>query len=50
MGRRLAKNIENVKILGDECHGKIIGLDGPRSMCSLEGIEKADAVLGPLEH
>ena len=37
------------KILGDEWHGKIIGLDGPRSMCSVEGIEKADAVLVPLE-
>tara|TARA_B100001142_G_scaffold252286_1_gene252742 strand:- start:1399 stop:2184 length:786 start_codon:yes stop_codon:yes gene_type:complete len=44
-----SKNIENVKILGDECQGKIIGLDGPRSMCSVEGIEKADAVLVPLE-
>ena len=38
-----------VKILGREEDGRIEGLEGPRSICSAEGIEKADVILVPLE-
>jgi 4-phosphopantoate--beta-alanine ligase len=38
-----------VKILGKEEDGKIEGLEGPRAICSTEGIEKADVILVPLE-
>ncbi len=41
--------VMSVKILGKEEDGKIIGLEGPRSICSSEGIEKADVILVPLE-
>ena len=44
-----AKGIKEVKILGEKCKGKILGLDGPRSICSSEGIERADVILVPLE-
>ena len=43
------RRINSVKILGENCKGKIIGLEGPRSICSLDGIGKADVVLVPLE-
>jgi len=39
----------SVNILGRESDGRIEGLEGPRSICSSEGIEKADVVLVPLE-
>ena len=38
-----------VKILGKEEDGKIEGLEGPRAICSAEGIERADVILVPLE-
>ena len=38
-----------VKILGKEEDGRIDGLEGPRAICSAEGIEKADVILVPLE-
>lgn len=43
------KSVLAVKILGKEEDGRIIGLEGPRAICSAEGIEKADVVLVPLE-
>jgi 4-phosphopantoate--beta-alanine ligase len=43
------RRINSVKILGENCKGKIVGLEGPRSICCLDGIEKADVVLVPLE-
>jgi len=41
--------ISNVDILGMVSDGRIRGLEGPRSLCSAQGIEKADVVLVPLE-
>jgi 4-phosphopantoate--beta-alanine ligase len=41
--------VMSVNILGREGDGRIEGLEGPRSICSSEGIEKADVVLVPLE-
>ena len=41
--------VKSVKILGKEGDGRIQGLEGPRSICSSQGIEKADVILGPLE-
>lgn len=38
-----------VEILGKENDGRIEGLEGPRSICSARGIEKADVILVPLE-
>jgi len=53
---RLANEEENMKhliseveILGAEADGRILGLEGPRSLCSAQGIERADVVLVPLE-
>lgn len=43
------KTVMAVKILGREEDGRIEGLEGPRSICSAEGIEKADVILVPLE-
>ena len=43
------EEINNVKILGENSQGKIIGLEGPRSICCVDGIEVADVVLVPLE-
>tara|TARA_B100001564_G_scaffold54523_1_gene41371 strand:+ start:99 stop:890 length:792 start_codon:yes stop_codon:yes gene_type:complete len=48
-GKEWEERINNVKILGENCKGKIIGLEGPRSICCVDGIEKADVVLVPLE-
>lgn len=44
-----SKSVLSVKILGNEADGRIIGLDGPRAICSKEGIEKSKTVLVPLE-
>jgi 4-phosphopantoate--beta-alanine ligase len=41
--------VMSVKILGKEEDGRIKGLEGPRAICSAEGIEKADVILVPLE-
>jgi 4-phosphopantoate--beta-alanine ligase len=41
--------VKSVKILGKEGDGRIQGLEGPRSICSPQGIEKADVILVPLE-
>ena len=41
--------VMSVKILGKLGDGRIEGLEGPRAICSAEGIEKADVVLVPLE-
>lgn len=41
--------ISGVDILGMVSDGRIRGLEGPRSLCSSQGIEKADVVLVPLE-
>ena len=41
--------ISRVEILGLVSDGRIRGLEGPRSLCSADGIEKADVVLVPLE-
>jgi len=38
-----------VEILGAGADGNIVGLEGPRSICSKKGIESADVVLVPLE-
>jgi 4-phosphopantoate--beta-alanine ligase len=48
-GKDWEKRIKSVKILGENCKGKITGLEGPRSICCLDGIVKADVVLVPLE-
>ena len=42
-------SIFGVEILGLVSDGRIRGLEGPRSFCSADGIEKADVVLVPLE-
>ena len=42
-------SISRVEILGLVSDGRIRGLEGPRSLCSADGIEKADVVLVPLE-
>ena len=39
----------SVEILGKENDGRIDGLEGPRSICSANGIQKADVILVPLE-
>jgi 4-phosphopantoate--beta-alanine ligase len=41
--------VKSVEILGKEGDGRIQGLEGPRSICSSQGIEKADVILVPLE-
>tara|TARA_Y100001936_G_scaffold138595_1_gene135385 strand:+ start:1523 stop:2290 length:768 start_codon:yes stop_codon:yes gene_type:complete len=41
--------ISRVEILGLVSDGRIRGLEGPRSLCSADGIERADVVLVPLE-
>ena len=41
--------VKSVQILGGEGDGRIQGLEGPRSICSSKGIEKADVILVPLE-
>jgi len=41
--------VMSVEILGKENDGQIEGLEGPRSICSAKGIEKADVILVPLE-
>lgn len=41
--------IMSVEILGKENDGRIDGLEGPRSICSANGIQKADVILVPLE-
>ena len=41
--------VMSVKILGREEDGRINGLEGPRAICSAEGIEKAAVILVPLE-
>ena len=44
-----SKSVQSVRILGKEGDGRIRGLDGPRAICSIEGIEKASTILVPLE-
>ena len=39
----------SVPLLGSEPDGSISGLEGPRSLCCSDGIERADVVLVPLE-
>ena len=41
--------VESVNILGAISDGRILGLEGPRSLCSADGIESADVILVPLE-
>ena len=41
--------VMSVKILGREEDGRIEGLEGPRAICSAEGIQKSDVILVPLE-
>jgi 4-phosphopantoate--beta-alanine ligase len=41
--------VEAVKILGAISDGRILGLEGPRSLCSADGIGSADVILVPLE-
>ena len=41
--------VMSVNILGKVGDGRIEGLEGPRSICSAEGIERADVILVPLE-
>ena len=41
--------VGSVRLMGAEGDGRIGGLEGPRSVCSAEGIERADTVLVPLE-
>ena len=41
--------VKSVNILGAISDGRILGLDGPRSLCSADGIESADVILVPLE-
>ena len=43
------ESIMGVEILGAVADGRIPGLEGPRSLCSSQGIEQADVVLVPLE-
>ena len=43
------ESIMDVEILGAVADGRILGLEGPRSLCSSRGIEQADIVLVPLE-
>jgi len=43
------ESVISVKILGQEEDGRIIGLEGPRSICSADGIQDADTILVPLE-
>ena len=42
-------SVSSVEILGDEEDGRIEGLEGPRSICSSNGIESSDVILVPLE-
>ena len=42
-------SVNSVDILGRDADGRIEGLEGPRAICSSQGIEIADAVLVPLE-
>ena len=39
----------SVPLLGSEPDGSISGLEGPRSLCCSDGLERADVVLVPLE-
>ena len=41
--------VEAVKILDAISDGRILGLEGPRSLCSADGIGSADVILVPLE-
>jgi len=41
--------VESVDLLGGDPNHSIEGLEGPRSMCTEEGIGKADTILVPLE-
>ena len=43
------QSIMDVEILGAVADGRILGLQGPRSLCSSQGIEQADVILVPLE-
>ena len=43
------ESIMDVEVLGAVADGRILGLEGPRSLCSSRGIEQADVVLVPLE-
>ncbi|DAC10623.1 MAG TPA: DUF137 domain-containing protein, partial [Candidatus Poseidoniales archaeon] len=43
------ESIMGVEILGAVADGRILGLQGPRALCSSRGIEQADVVLVPLE-
>jgi len=43
------KSVSSVALLGEERDAEIAGLEGPRSMCSKDGIGSADAILVPLE-
>ncbi len=42
-------SVNSIALLGIEEDGRIEGLEGPRSICSAEGIGGADVVLVPLE-
>ena len=46
---KAGQSILDVEILGSVADGIILGLQGPRSLCSSRGIEQADVVLVPLE-
>ena len=41
--------VRSVRILGDEADFRIEGLEGPRSLCTEDGIGLADLILVPLE-
>ncbi|MCP2507552.1 MAG: phosphopantothenate/pantothenate synthetase [Candidatus Thalassarchaeaceae archaeon] len=43
------KSVNSVRLLGQENDGLIIGLEGPRAICSFEGIQRSSTVLVPLE-
>ena len=46
---KAGQSIMDVEILGAVADGIILGLQGPRALCSSRGIEQADVVLVPLE-
>jgi 4-phosphopantoate--beta-alanine ligase len=43
------KAVLSVSLIGDNCDYRIEGLEGPRSLCTKDGIGMADVVLVPLE-
>ena len=43
------KSVESVPLLGDKPDFNIEGLDGPRALCTKEGIGESDSILVPLE-